>query len=119
VKNLSGRDIPRLEVLVNQSDSAAQAHLVAQRIQQTARTFLHLEVTAGGYVPKDPNISKAVVRRRPFLIDSPHSPASSAIGQLAQRLKQVSEMHPPQGADRRVAYFPRLQTRPRTLQRVA
>jgi flagellar biosynthesis protein FlhG len=111
IKNLSGRDIPRLEVLVNQSDAAPQAHLVAQRIQETARTFLHLEVTAGGFVPKDPQVAAAVVRRRPFLIDSPQSPASSAIQQLAVRLKRVFEMHPPQTAARAGSYFPRMQTR--------
>jgi flagellar biosynthesis protein FlhG len=117
IKTLSGSDIPRLEVLVNQSDSAAQAHLVAERIQQTARMFLHLEVTAGGFVPKDPCVSAAVVRRRPFLIDSPDSPASSAVHQLALRLKRVFEMQAPRTAARPDSYFPRMQTR--RMQRVA
>jgi flagellar biosynthesis protein FlhG len=110
IKSVSGRDISRLEILVNQSDSAPQANLVAQRIQETARTFLHVDVTAGGFVPKDPSVATAVIRRKPFLIDSPQSPASSAVGQLALRLKRVAEMHPPATAARRSAYFPRLTT---------
>ncbi len=110
IKTLSGCDIPRLEVLVNQSDSAPQAHLVAERIQQTARMFLHLDVTAGGFVPKDPRVSAAVVRRRPFVVESPNSPASSAIHQLAMRLKRVLEMQSPQTAARRGSYFSRMQT---------
>jgi flagellar biosynthesis protein FlhG len=111
IKTLSGSDIPRLEVLVNQSDSAPQAHLVAERIQQTARMFLHLEVTAGGFVPKDPQVSAAVVRRSPFLIEDPQSPASSAVHQLAVRLKRVVEMQPPQTVAGRDSYFPRMQAR--------
>lgn len=111
IKNLSGRDIPRLEVLVNQADAAPQAHLVAERIKQTARTFLHVEVFAGGFVPKDPQVVSAVVHRRPFVVESPSSPASTAIHQLALRLKRVFEMHPPEAAARSGPYFPRMQTR--------
>jgi flagellar biosynthesis protein FlhG len=111
IKNLSGRDIPRLEIVVNQSDSAPQAHLVTQRIQETSKTFLRLEVTAGGYIPKDPQVAAAVVRRRPFLLDSPQSPASTAIHQLAARLKRLFETQSLQSPAKSGAYFPRLQTR--------
>jgi flagellar biosynthesis protein FlhG len=111
IKTLSGREIPRIEVLVNQSDSSSQAHIVAQRIQETSRMFLHLDVNAGGFIPRDPQVAAAVVRRRPFLIDSPQSPASTAIHQLAVRLQQIAEMHPPQTDAQSPAYFPRLQTR--------
>jgi flagellar biosynthesis protein FlhG len=110
IKTLSGSDIPHLEVLVNQSDTAPQAHQVAERIQQTSRMFLHLEVAAAGFVPKDPQVPAAVVRRRPFLIESPHSPASSAIHQLAAHLKRLFERQPAQTAAERGSYFPRLQT---------
>jgi flagellar biosynthesis protein FlhG len=111
VKNLSGRRIPRIEIVVNQSDSAPQAHLVAQRIQETAKTFLHLDVTAGGYIPRDPQVAAAVVRRRPFLLDSHQSPASTAIHQLAARLKRVFETQSLETSADSGAYFPRLQTR--------
>ena len=111
IKNLSGRNIPRLEIVVNQSDSARQAHLVAQRIQETAKTFLHLEVTAGGHIPRDPQVAAAVVRHRPLLLDSPQSPASVAIHQLAARLKCVFETRSLETPKISGAYFPRLQTR--------
>jgi flagellar biosynthesis protein FlhG len=111
IKNLSGRDIPRLEILVNQSDSAPQAHLVTQRIQETAKTFLRLEVAAGGYIPRDPQVAAAVVRRRPFLLDNPQTPASAAILQLATRLKRVFETQALPSSVKGGAYFPRLQTR--------
>jgi len=111
IKTLSGSDIPHLEVLVNQSDSAPQAHQVAERIQQTARLFLHLEVAAAGFVPKDPQVPAAVARRRPFLIESPQSPASSAIQQLAVRLQRLFERQPAQTTAERGSFFPRMQTR--------
>jgi flagellar biosynthesis protein FlhG len=110
IKTLSGSDIPHLEVLVNQSDSAPQAHQVAERIQQTARMFLHLEVAAAGFVPKDPQVPAAVVRRRPFLIETPESPASAAIQQLAARLKRLFERQPAQTTAERGSFFPRMQT---------
>lgn len=111
IKNLSGRNIPRLEIVINQTDSASQAHLVSQRIQETAKTFLQFEIAPGGYIPKDPQVAAAVVRRRPFLLDSPHCPASAAIQQLAARLKRVYETHPLQTAEGGSAFFPRVQTR--------
>ena len=61
---------------------------MAQRIQQTSRMFLHVDVTAGGFVPRDPQVGTAVVRRKPFLIESPNCPALAAIQQLAVRLKK-------------------------------
>jgi flagellar biosynthesis protein FlhG len=109
IKTLSGSDIPHLEVLVNQSDSAPQAHQVAERIQQTSRMFLHLEVESAGFVPKDPQVPAAVVRRRPFLIESPQSPASLAIQQLADRLKRLFERQPAQTTAARGSFFPRMQ----------
>jgi flagellar biosynthesis protein FlhG len=105
IKSLSGCSIPKLEILVNQSHSAEQATLISDRIRETARTFLRLEVAAGGWVPQDPAVAGAVSRRRPFLIEKPDCPASQAVGQLAQRLVQFFKSQPPRGS-----LFPRLHT---------
>ena len=107
IKSLSGGDIPHLYLLVNQSDSAPQAHRVAERMQQTARMFLHLDVTAAGFVPKDPQVPAAVVRRSPFLLQSPHSPASLAIHQLAALFERLRERQPSSSQPR--SYFPRIE----------
>jgi flagellar biosynthesis protein FlhG len=104
IKSLAGSGIPHVEVLVNQSDSAEQAQLIAERVKETARMFLHADIHAGGFVPRDPQLQAAVARRRPVVIDSPTAPVSMAIDQLAQRLKQRYD-----GTSRRGSFFLRLQ----------
>ncbi len=42
-------------------------------------------VSSAGFVPRDPVVPQAVVQRKPFLSQSPRSPAARAIEQLARR----------------------------------
>jgi len=50
----------------------------------------------------------AIGRRHPFLPVSPHSPASTAVHQLAQRLNRVFETHALQTSAMSGTYFPRI-----------
>jgi flagellar biosynthesis protein FlhG len=106
IKSLSGSSIPAIEVVINQCSSAEQAALISDRIRETARTFLRVDVGAAGWIPRDPEVANAVARRRPFLIATPDSPASLAVGALAQHLKRYFHAQPPRGS-----LFPRLQSR--------
>jgi len=83
-------------ILVNQSDTPEQAREIIARVQQTARTFLHLTVTSAGHIPRDPAVPAAVARRKPFLIDNVRSPAGLAIEQLARRVVNMSQSQPDQ-----------------------
>jgi len=94
IKSLSMSDGPRLEALVNQADSSQQAHAIVERLQKTAQLFLHTHVASAGYIPHDTHVSGAVVKRTPFLIESPRCPAARAIQQLARRLKNVTAAQP-------------------------
>jgi flagellar biosynthesis protein FlhG len=105
IKSLSGSGVPTLEILINQCASAEQATLIAERIRETARTFLRVEVAPAGWIPQDPEVVTAVSRRKPFVIAAPDCPASQAVGQLAQRLRQFFQAQPPSGS-----LFPRLHT---------
>jgi flagellar biosynthesis protein FlhG len=105
IKALSASGVPTLEVLINQSASAQQATAIADRIRETARTFLRVEVAYAGWIPHDPEVAAAVSRRRPFCIGKPDCPASQAVGQLAQRLLQIFKAEPPRGS-----LFPRMHT---------
>jgi flagellar biosynthesis protein FlhG len=105
IKSLSGGSGPTLEVLINQSTSTEQAAQIGERIRETARTFLHVEVAVAGGIPHDPAVAAAVSRRRPFLIDTADCSASKAVGQLAQRLAQFFKSQPPRGS-----LFPRMHT---------
>jgi flagellar biosynthesis protein FlhG len=88
IKSFCGRQFPQLALLVNQCEGARQGALVADRICQTARMFLHSDVDSAGFIPRDPHVAAAVLRRRPFLLESPHSPASQAIRHLASQLNR-------------------------------
>jgi len=105
IKALSASGVPTLEVLINQCASPQQATAIADRIRETARTFLRVEVTYAGWIPHDPEVAAAVSRRRPFVIGKPDCPASQAVGALAQRLLQFFKAQPPRGS-----LFPRMHT---------
>ena len=106
IKALAGEDPPRLDVLVNQAETAAQAEAIATRLQQTARLFLHVDLGSAGWIPHDREVPLAVLQRRPFQLEKPQCPAARAIAQLAHRLTSAP-------CDRRphAPFFPRLRQR--------
>ena len=79
-------EIPEPMVVVNQVDSLEQGREILSRIQQTSRTFLHRDITSGGLVPRDQSVPQSIVRRTPFVMTNPESPASRAVEQLARRI---------------------------------
>jgi flagellar biosynthesis protein FlhG len=81
-------------ILVNQSDSPEQAREIIARVQQTARTFLHLTVTSAGHIPRDPAVPAAVAHRKPLLVENNRTPAGLAIEQLARRVLNMSQSQP-------------------------
>jgi flagellar biosynthesis protein FlhG len=86
-----GSDLLQPFILVNQADSPDQAREIIARVQQTARTFLHLTVTSAGHIPRDPAVPAAVARRKPLLAENCSTPAGLAIEQLARRVVNMSQ----------------------------
>jgi flagellar biosynthesis protein FlhG len=84
------RDAPDrpLSLLVNQVRVHGEGQLVYDRIAKVAKQFLGVHVMDAGFVPADPEVPAAVRRRTPFLLASPHCPASRYICQLAMRLER-------------------------------
>jgi flagellar biosynthesis protein FlhG len=105
IKSLSGSAVSTLEVLINQGDSPQQAALIGERIRETARTFLQVDVNFAGWIPQDPQVAAAVSHRCPFVIEHPDCPASQSVKQLAHRLTQFFKSQPPRGS-----LFPRMHT---------
>jgi len=103
IKALSGSSVPTLEVLINQAASPEQATAITDRIRETARNFLRLEVGSAGWIPNDPQVAVAVSRRCPFVVSTADSPASQAVALLAQRLLHFFKAQPLRGS-----LFPRL-----------
>lgn len=90
VKTLSTGEPLRLEVLVNQAETAAQARVILSRLQQTSRVFLHSEVEAAGFIPHDFNVVRSIAKRTPLLVHSPQSSASRAFHHLARRIDDLA-----------------------------
>lgn len=86
----SGNEFLQPHILVNQAESPEQAREIIARVQQTARTFLHVTVSSAGHVPRDPAVPEAVLHRKPFAAGVIRSPAVLAIEQLARRMVNVS-----------------------------
>ena len=106
IKAFSACDVGQLELIVNQADTPEQAELIFERLKQTAQTFLHVQVSSGGYIPYDRRVCEAVLRRIPFVVDNPGSPASLAIGKIAWRIRTMTSTRPPRGL-----FLPRLRDR--------
>lgn len=97
-KALAASAVPRMDVLLNQAGAPREADAILDRLQQTARLFLHRDLGTAGSIPHDPQVAAAVLRRTPLLIGSPHSPAARAITQLARQLTTPGEAEPARGS---------------------
>ncbi len=75
-----------VRLLVNMAYNEEDAQSVAERVQMAANQFLGMSVPFVGYVPWDPNIRKAVQKRRPFYLSYPSTGASKALSSIARRL---------------------------------
>jgi MinD-like ATPase involved in chromosome partitioning or flagellar assembly len=76
----------RLRLLVNQVAGDAEAHETAGNIATVARRFLNVAVETLGAIPRDPNVSRSIRSQVPLVEAFPRSPASLAIGRLAQQI---------------------------------
>ncbi len=90
VKALGTPDAPPIDLIVNQADSAMQAKTIANRIQQTSRTFLRSAISLAGHISRDPAVVRSVAQREPYMISAPNSPAATDTHQLARRLLSMS-----------------------------
>jgi flagellar biosynthesis protein FlhG len=103
IKALYGSHVSMMEAIINRAQSPQQARAIMEGLQNTVKLFLRTSIAAAGTIPEDNSVSVAVSRRRPFLLDSPHSPASVAIRQLARRLTSLAQTQPMRGE-----FFPRI-----------
>lgn len=79
-----GKDI---RIIVNNANSRDEAQAVYNRLSTVARKHLGRELTLLGDCPRDPAVSEAVRRRRPFAASHTDSPALTALTGIAKRLR--------------------------------
>lgn len=103
VKTFASGGSPRLGLLINQADSAAQAQQILDHLQHAAHSFLDVDLHRRGFIPRDSSVSASVSRREPFVSQSPKSAATAAVEQLAQRWTR------PARRENEICFFERLQ----------
>ena len=92
-----------IRILVNMVKDHAEAKAVFGRLEAVCQRFLNIRPRYAGHVVADPRVPAAVRRRRPFVLDTPHSDASACIGQLAHRLDRHASEPAGSGLLRRMA----------------
>jgi len=81
-----GRPIPKLELIVNQANSARQAKAIHQRINAVCVRFLRTELHMRGWIPVDPHVALAVRDRTAFVKRHPRCDASRRVRCLSASL---------------------------------
>ncbi|MDP8243416.1 MAG: P-loop NTPase [Candidatus Hinthialibacter antarcticus] len=105
-----------LGVVVNMAGDSREANDVARLMSQICTQMLGSSFNNLGYIPRDPEVLKAVRRQTPFLLRSPNCPASRAVTNLAASLLQIESRDKGERGLRR--FFSRLFKRPEPPQKV-
>jgi flagellar biosynthesis protein FlhG len=77
---------PRLQLVVNQCDSLADAHDVFRRIDQSSQRFLGLSLALSAWLPADEQATQAARHGVPVLLLAPQAAWSRSLEQLANSL---------------------------------
>lgn len=72
----------KFQLVINRVTHIKEGRQTADKISLVAKQFLDLDIPTLGYVMDDNNVTKAVKKQIPFLIQYPNSPASRSINEL-------------------------------------
>jgi flagellar biosynthesis protein FlhG len=90
LKMIHGKD-PEMAVklVINRCTTSKEGINTARKLQLVAKQFLNKEVNVLGYMPDDPNVTKAVKKQSPFIIEFPNSEASIAMDKLVHSFLEI------------------------------
>jgi flagellar biosynthesis protein FlhG len=95
--------IDHFKILVNMAPDAKAAKNIYGRLYKACDHFLTgVTLECAGYVPLDPVVRNAVIRQRPFFIESPNSPAAKAVADIA---KTAQTWDVPASLDGNIKFF--------------
>lgn len=84
-----------ISLVVNMSDSRAQAEATYRRIAAVAQKFLNFPIANAGYLLHDSSVELAVQARCPFVIRCPGSNASACIAAMASEVARSCALPQP------------------------
>lgn len=76
----------RLHVLINQVNSLEHARDIFSKFKLVVDRFLKIQVGFLGYIVKDKNVERAVLKQKPFVMEFPGSPAADCISNVAEKI---------------------------------
>ncbi len=95
--------VDRFHVIVNMTSTAREGKAVFSRLVGACDHFLGgIALNLLGVVPQDPLVRQAVTAQIPFCAHTPHSPAATAVAQIAQ---SVVSWRPQEHADGNIKFF--------------
>lgn len=95
--------VEHFKVCVNMSSDQKAAREIFSCLYQACDRFLSgVSLDLAGVIPRDPEVRKAVVAQKPFLLSAPQSPISLAVNQLA---KNISQWEVSQETDGNIKFF--------------
>ncbi len=101
IKVLSTRcAVRRVKIITSMVASASEGEQVFRRISSLAARFLDVSLDYLGAMPRDPSLSRAVMRGEPSLLAYPDAPFSRAIASVAGKLWTSDDPDDRQGAIR-------------------
>ena len=86
-----------LKMVVNRVGSAEEAKKIADRIINIAGQFLNVKVEYLGYIYNDDAVYQAVLKQKPFFIESPSSKATSCLKHIVAKLEKMDYNEPSGG----------------------
>jgi flagellar biosynthesis protein FlhG len=86
--------VRQFNVVVNSVPNEPLARGIFDKLTKVADRFLDVHVRYVGFIPRDENVHRSVMARAPITLEFPHSPASTSLRIVAERL--LSEAPPPQ-----------------------
>jgi flagellar biosynthesis protein FlhG len=78
--------VRNFSVVVNPVVDEMPARGIFQKLTAVSNRFLTAQIRHLGYVPRDENFHRAIMAQRAIVDMFPHSPASRALGSIAERL---------------------------------
>jgi len=89
--------VRHFNVIVNPVVDELAARDIFPKLTAVTSRFLHARVRHLGYVPRDENLHRAIMAQRPVVDMFPHSPASRAMADIADRLLRDVAARAPEG----------------------
>lgn len=86
--------VRRFRLVANQVETRKQALRVYRHLTNVADQYLDIAIDFGGFVLRDPQVSRAVVERKLLLEAYPDSPASDCVRQLVADLDAQRDERP-------------------------